>query len=150
VITRRGNLNLVIGVITTSIAVTLLAYMVVGAQLQRFDWPSVLSHYLPRITTVIFVEVFAFFFLRLYRNGLLEVKYYQNELTNLTMHALAIETAVANAGPADQTNVISALIAADRNSIRSTSREPGTSQQDVAEILRTVAAALVEAGKKAK
>ncbi|MBI5525005.1 MAG: hypothetical protein HY897_01580 [Deltaproteobacteria bacterium] len=44
---------------------------------------AALSHYVPRITTVTFIEVFAFFFLKLYRASLIEIKFYQNELTSL-------------------------------------------------------------------
>jgi hypothetical protein len=49
-----------------------------------------LSHYVPRITTVTFIEVFAFFFLKLYRASLIEIKFYQNELTCLASLQIAL------------------------------------------------------------
>jgi hypothetical protein len=49
----------------------------------------------PRLMLVIFVEVFAYFFLRLYRTGLSEMKYFQNELTNIESKLIAVEYAVA-------------------------------------------------------
>lgn len=46
---------------------------------------------IPRIMLVIFVEVFAYFFLRLYKNTLSEIKYFQNELTNVESKFAAAE-----------------------------------------------------------
>ena len=41
----------------------------------------------------IFIEVFSFFFLKLYKSGLADILYYQNELTNLESKFLALELA---------------------------------------------------------
>lgn len=46
---------------------------------------------IPRVMLVVFVEVFAYFFLRLYKNGLSEIKYFQNELTNVESKLAAVE-----------------------------------------------------------
>lgn len=46
---------------------------------------------IPRFSLVIFIEIFAYFFLRLYKNGLSEIKYFQNELTNLESKLVAVE-----------------------------------------------------------
>ncbi|MEH4662243.1 hypothetical protein [Phytobacter diazotrophicus] len=46
---------------------------------------------IPRVMLVVFVEVFAYFFLRLYKNGLAEIKYFQNELTNVESKLAAVE-----------------------------------------------------------
>jgi len=92
-LSRRGNLNLVIGVLTTVAAVSLLVYMVLGNPLNLRDVPGVLGYYVPRVSTVVFVEVFAFFFLRLYKFNLAEIKYYQNELTTMAALRVAIVAA---------------------------------------------------------
>lgn len=96
-LSRRGNLNLTIGVLTTAFAVGLLAYMVLTASSTFSDFPALLSHYVPRLTTVIFIEVFSFFFLKLYRGSLAEIKFYQNELTVLDSHQIALEASRASA-----------------------------------------------------
>ena len=93
-LSRRGNLNLTIGVITTGFAVGLLAYMVMNEDAPTGDTADVLSHYIPRISTVSFIEVFSYFFLRLYRASLAEIKYYQNELTVLAGQRVALEYAL--------------------------------------------------------
>lgn len=87
---RRSNLNLVIGVITTSIAAGLLSYMVLNSPPNFESVTSVLSHYLPRFMLVIFIEVFSFFFLRLYRATLAEIRIYQTDLTALTLQEVAV------------------------------------------------------------
>lgn len=45
----------------------------------------------PRILLVVFVEIFAYFFLRLYKEGLSEIKYFQNELTNVESKLSAVQ-----------------------------------------------------------
>lgn len=48
-------------------------------------------NYIPKISIAIFIEVFSFFFLRLYRNSLIDIKYYQNELTNIEFKIVGIK-----------------------------------------------------------
>ena len=55
---------------------------------------EVLSYYIPRISTIAFIEVFAFFFLRLYKATIAEEKFYQNELTSRTARQTALEAAL--------------------------------------------------------
>lgn len=87
---RRSNLNLVIGVLTTTIAVGLLTYMVLGAVAEFGTLTSLLSHYIPRLGLVLFIEVFSFFFLRLYKTTLSEMRMYQTDLTALTIQRVAV------------------------------------------------------------
>ncbi|MBI5527895.1 MAG: hypothetical protein HY897_16315 [Deltaproteobacteria bacterium] len=85
-------MNLTIGVITTGFALSLLAYMIFDESTSPDSLAAALSHYVPRITTVTFIEVFAFFFLKLYRASLIEIKFYQNELTCLASLQIALAT----------------------------------------------------------
>ena len=93
VLNRRGNLNLVIGTLTTLAAVGLLIYMVMGHDSELTTLTGLLSYYVPRVSTVVFIEIFGFFFLRLYKTGLSEMKYYQNELTTLALIGVSVEMA---------------------------------------------------------
>lgn len=113
---RKGNLNLVIGVLTTALAVGLLAYMVLGVDHKFVDLIELLSYYIPRVTTVVFIEVFSFFFLKLYKSNLGEIKYYQNELTNLAVQEIGLETARLTKEPSSLRLVVEALVKDDRNS----------------------------------
>jgi len=111
---RRGNVNLAIGVITTIAAVGILASTVIsgGATLKG---EALLSYYLPRFTLSVFIEIFSFFFLKLYKSGLSEIKYFQNELTNAEFKFIATEQSIA-LGCKDSTKyVIEELSRTERN-----------------------------------
>ena len=68
-----------------------LAYVVLSAPKDHATSTAVLGYFLPRISFVIFIEVFSFFFLRLYKANLSDVKFYQNELTNADARLVALE-----------------------------------------------------------
>jgi len=89
----NSNLNLIIGTITT-----LLAIVILGSSIylqKHYDTNTeLLAFFLPRLSTVIFVEIFSFFFLKLYRDNLSEIKYFQNEITNLNFKITSLKTAI--------------------------------------------------------
>ena len=103
----RSNINLLIGMAITAGGLWLLwstVSMVDASELLKSlasegqesnskFLKNLILPILPRILLVVFVEVFAYFFLRLYRNGLSEIKYFQNELTNIESKLTAIEFA---------------------------------------------------------
>jgi hypothetical protein len=109
---RRGNLNLVIGVLTTTIAVGLLSYMVMGVTNSLGTLEELLQYYVPRVSTAVFIEVFSFFFLRLYRSSLEEIRYYQDELTRLTERRIALLAAEAS-GDSDLLGAVVSSLAPD-------------------------------------
>lgn len=107
---RRSNLNLVIGVLTTSLAVGLLTYMVLGAAVNFENLTSLLSHYIPRLGLVLFIEVFSFFFLRLYKTTLAEMRLYQTDLTALTIQRVAVVAGLSTGDPASAAAVSRELL----------------------------------------
>ncbi|MCG7654363.1 hypothetical protein MHN00_12425 [Alteromonas sp. Cnat2-8] len=113
-LTRRGNLNLIIGVLTTVVAVVILASTVLSGEKQLTN-DELISYYLPRITLSLFVEIFSFFFLKLYKAGLSEIKYFQNELTNAEMKFIAAEKAIMLESTDSQSKVIESLSETERN-----------------------------------
>lgn len=116
-LSRRNSLNLTIGAITTALAVGMLAYLVLGATQQTFsNLPDLLAHFIPRISVAAFIEIFSFFFLKLYKSGLQEIKYYQNELTNVEMKSLAIEATLLPAQNTIAEKIVQQLVTVDRNS----------------------------------
>lgn len=153
-LTRRGNLNLVIGVVTTGFAVGLLVYMVLDASSSFETWTALLSHYIPRITTVAFIEVFAFFFLRLYRNSLAEIKYYQNELTTLASQHIAFEAAYGLDEEKAKLAVITQLVKTSRNHDPAVALEEkpttGGNLKELSEILERVTKLVVSSAKREK
>jgi len=146
-LTRRGNLNLAIGVFTTAAAIGVLAYMALKAPPKFENLADVLSHYVPRVMTVGFVEVFSFFFLRLYRNGLAEMRYYQDQLTELSRKEAALEAALATEDLETQKKVIHLLAGPSK----SAAPEPeGASLKEVGEFIERVGKIAIDAGKKPK
>ncbi len=114
-LTRRSNINLVIGVITTLLAVGLLAYVVLSDKLSSTDIGTVLLHFLPRLSIVIFIETFSYFFLRLYKSGLSDIKYYQNELTNIEARHLALEAVIGDRVSEQASIILTEFAKTDRN-----------------------------------
>jgi len=114
---RRGNLNLVIGSFTTILAVGLLAYIVLTAELKSIDINNFLWFYIPRATIAIFIEIFSFFFLRLYRNSLEDIKYFQNELTNVDLRFAALESSLYIGKTEILKEVVVNMSSTDRNFI---------------------------------
>lgn len=92
---RRSNLNLSIGIGTTVMAISLLAYSVFTANISLDNWRDALPSQILRMSLAVFVEVFSFFFLRLYRANLDEIKYFQNEVTNVEMKLIALRSSFA-------------------------------------------------------
>lgn len=90
---KKGNLNLVIGVLTTVVAILVLSTFLVFDQ-KTENITIWLFDSLPRFTLGIFIEIFAFFFLKLYKSNLNEIKYFQNELTNIEFKFVALENAI--------------------------------------------------------
>lgn len=114
-LSRYSYINLGIGTFTTFIAITIL-YLTLTAkpneyrlvenpdsktlEIQKQDSVdlsntdmSYLMHLIPRVSLSILIELFAFFFLRLYRNNLSELKYYNNEIVNIKMKIVALKAA---------------------------------------------------------
>jgi hypothetical protein len=123
-LSRRGNLNLTIGVVTTGFALGLLAYMIFDESAAPGTFSEALSHYVPRITTVTFIEVFAFFFLKLYRASLIEIKFYQNELTCLASLQIALATSHTCPDPDALRTVLDRLARRNPNAEQAVSSQP--------------------------
>lgn len=103
---RRGNLNLVIGIFISLIGIVFLGTIVVNAPALQSNKADFVAYYIPKTSFVILVELFAFFFLNLYRMSLNEIKYFHNELTNVESHMLAVETALLSG----ENNLLSSIV----------------------------------------
>ena len=75
--------------------------------------------FLPRLSIVLIIEVFSYFFLRLYKTSLAEIKYFQNEATNIEHNFVALEAAISINDKALIENCIHTFLAVERNPIMS-------------------------------
>lgn len=129
---ERALLNLLIGSFVTVAAAFTLVYTAVSDPLRDavlatdearpLTWLSLAAHYLPRLSIVIFLEVFAFFFLRLYRNTLAEVRLYQIDLTRVSTQAAAVELVFSSGDGAQRAATAAALISAEWSGAGATER----------------------------
>jgi flagellar biosynthesis protein FliQ len=112
---RRGTLNMVLGVLTALAGVSLLAWMVLREPPHTTSINEFLLSFIPRISIVAIIEVFAYFFLRLYKAGLAEIKYFQNEATNLESRLAALRITLDFKNPELTTQVVLKLLSVERN-----------------------------------
>ena len=122
---RRGNINLLIGITTALIGLFILGYSVFTinsiptADIKDInkDIIHLAYSYIPRLSLVFLIEVFAYFFLRLYKYSIIEIKYFQNELTNIDLKTMALHL-VGKVGDKDQIKEIAMeLVKTERNFI---------------------------------
>jgi hypothetical protein len=74
-----------------------------------------ITDFAPRISLVVVIEIFAYFFLGLYKNSLSEIKYFHNELTNVESKYLAIEEAIALSDDNTLKEVVKDISRTERN-----------------------------------
>jgi len=101
----RSNVNLLIGMSITAAGLYLLwstvsivdtseilkQFASEGTESDSKFMKTLFLPIIPRVLLIIFVELFAYFFLRLYRDGLAEIKYFQNELTNIESKLISVQ-----------------------------------------------------------
>ena len=116
-LSRRGNLNLALGAVTTIVGLIMLGLSVFSdLSLPKDIWTFVI-HFVPRLTLVLMIELFAYFFLSLYKGSLGEIKYFQNELTNVEARQLALRAAINSGDQAATAAILTKLADTDRNHI---------------------------------
>jgi len=104
----RANINLTIGASITVVGLYILWSLTnmvdtsdvlkrlasEGAESDSSFYKNLILPLIPRVSLVIFLELFAYFFLRLYRRGLEEIKFFQNELTNVQSKLASVEISI--------------------------------------------------------
>ena len=127
---NNSNLNLIIGISTTSIAIIILGVAIFQDRLFQ-SYFEVLAFFIPRVSTVIFVEIFSFFFLKLYKQNLAEIKYFQNEITNLNFKISSLKTAIKLSDKDIIGDVVKSFSQTERNVSSLTQTEIKTKNNDV-------------------
>jgi hypothetical protein len=97
---RKATLNLFIGMLIAAAGfvvlgwLTLSGYMNYQSNGNTSDFWMFTEWYIPKLTFVFIIEIFSYFFLTLYRAGLGEIKFFQNEITNLESKWASIQFAI--------------------------------------------------------
>lgn len=111
---NRGTINLFIG-ITLNIGGIFYLIFTMSSTFTNIEIVAVISHLTPRILMVVFVEIFSFFFLNLYKKSLDEIKYFQNEMTNLEAKYLALALAKQSGNFKLLSSIVENLMNTERN-----------------------------------
>ena len=119
-LTRRGNFNLGVGSFVAVGGMGMLLYFLVAvtssAQAETNGWEFV-KQFLPQLSLVTIVEVFAYFFLRLYSRSLTEIKYFQNEISNFEAKLASVGMAVETRDEGLVGHIVRELARTERNHI---------------------------------
>lgn len=114
-LSRNANMNLLIGIITSGLAVIMLFVLLFGNPGTSATTEELLQYYIPRVSVAVFIEVFSFFFLKLYRGNLADARYFENERTNVKSKLLAYRTAYLLEDKEQLSKALDALLATERN-----------------------------------
>ncbi len=117
---RRAIVNLILGGGITLIGLSILGVSVLSisdANNLLNEINSIFLYYTPRVLLVLFMQMFAYFFLRLYKFTLDEIKHFQNELTNIESKLAAIEITQTINNDEVMKDIISDLLQTERNFI---------------------------------
>jgi hypothetical protein len=95
----------------------MLGMFVLSTPIEFENTLDFVESFVPRLSLVIFIELFAYFFLRLYKDTLSEIKYFQNEITNIESKHLAVAMAISNNSDEGLIHSIDSLLSTERNHI---------------------------------
>lgn len=112
---KRSNINLVIGSVIALIGWTLLVWFIIDINNKDMQGWQMLNAFIPRLTIIIMIEIFSYFFLKLYRESIDRIRYYQNEITNIESKKIAILASVISDKDATCKSIIETLLTVDRN-----------------------------------
>lgn len=79
------------------------------------DWQIPVLQFVSRLSVVIVIEIFAYFFLNLYRGGLQEIKYFRNEMTNIMSRQIALQAAMPKLDTDTIARIVLNLAETERN-----------------------------------
>ena len=117
---------------------------------------DLVAYFLPRTTFVVLIELFAFFFLNLYRVSLSEIKYFQNELTNIESRILAMDAALFLDDSKALGEIATALSRTERNFVLKKGESTVQLEQDKVDAesmnthLQSISSALAKLSSKKK
>jgi hypothetical protein len=113
---KNRDVNLIIGLVITAISIALLLiFFIFNYDLKQND--DLVFYYASRFTVVVSIEIFSLFFLKLYSTNLFEIKYFQNELSNVESKIIALKTAMLVEQPELIAEVVKELVKTERNYI---------------------------------
>lgn len=117
-LTRKANFNYTIGLSLVLIGIIVLIFHSMDASLARYtdnNFQVYLLHFLPSFSLAVFAEFFAFVFLRLYKHLQEDIRFYQNEISNIELKTFAMMTALISKDVSLLKSIVEALATTERN-----------------------------------
>ncbi len=116
-LSRRANLNLIIGSLVAILGIAGLVGFILSTPNNSENLEPVIFiiHWVIRLSLISIVELFAFFFLQIYKTELLSIKYYQDEMTSIESRKIALLFSVLQDNCEDVSKTLSYLVSIDRN-----------------------------------
>lgn len=114
---KSASVNLAVGASVSLIGIIVLTGFIYlsTAELAHLSATDVAIRFVVRISLAIFIQLLAYFFLRLYRSSLFEIKYFQNEATNAQFRLLSLLTALRQNDPKLIDKICTELVKTERN-----------------------------------
>lgn len=116
-LSRRANLNLIIGSLVAILGIAGLVGFILSSPTNNegVEPVMIIIHWVIRLSLISVVEVFAFFFLQIYKTELLSIKYYQDEMTSIESRKIALLFSVLQDNCEDVSKALSYIVSVDRN-----------------------------------
>ncbi len=112
---RTSNYNLIVGLMATIVAVLVLVFMAYKADATKTDTGYLMKHYGSLLSVSLFIETLSFFFLRIYRQCLADIKYFENEITNCESKFVALDYALITNDTKTVSEILIKLASVERN-----------------------------------
>ncbi len=112
----RVTRNLAWGILFALVAIVVLTVFLFQTP-EKNDLTTATIFFIPRLAFVGIIQTISYFFLRLYRGGIEDLKYYQNEVTNIELRICGVHTALAHGTDEAKTAAIQSLLKTERNQI---------------------------------
>ena len=117
---KRSNLNLIIGILIASLGIIFLGWSLLSFGNDTIDQSkptNVVTYFATRFSFVVLVEIVGFFFLNLYKATLAEIKYFQNEITNVEARRISLDVAIASENKTTVAAAAKQMMQTERNFI---------------------------------
>lgn len=126
---KRGNVNLVVGSFIAVLGVLAMGWPLLSSSQfvpgapgdgRKIKEITDLLQYVPTASIVILLETLAYFFLRLYRDAIGDIKYFSNEISTLEARYTALIVSTLGKNEAVSGDVLRGLAGVERNVVLST------------------------------
>jgi len=146
-VSSTGNMCLLVGIVIAALGVCYAMFSMPTVLPPGADTKAVALHLVPRISILIVMELFAYFFLKTYRQTFEHLRFYHNEATTMEikLKALHIAQSMGATGAPTVQKLVLAMVQEDRHK-----NSPKIAQETEEGALLDSAINIIEVVKKAK